>query len=358
MKTRLKIYLGAMPLFWKVYGLIVALLVSVVGLVEFIGEPIAENILVKLYGGFQPWHEAILWVVSIIFPSLACGYVLSKILTRKLGKIAKASKALARGNLEVHLPAAGNKKDAFDVLSQSFNEMADTIKAQRQSERELLVNISHELRSPLTRISVATDILDRKYKEEEIVEIARRLEKEVARMNEMIALLLEQSKDKMLALGKNSIVDLSAILCELAEDFSFQGEIANKGIKTDIASNLRLYGNTPQLERMFGNILGNAMFYSPQGSAIHIAACLQGESVYVTIRDFGPGVPYGELEEIFRAFYRVDGSRARTSGGVGLGLALAREAAIQHGGNIVAHNADPGLCVTVTLPVYTDEQSE
>jgi Signal transduction histidine kinase len=358
MKTRLKIYLGAMPLFWKVYGLIVALLVSVVGLVEFIGEPIAENILVRLYGGFQPWHEAILWIVSIIFPSLACGYVLSKILTRKLGKIAKASKALARGNLEVHLPAAGNKKDAFDVLSQSFNEMADMIKAQRQSERELLVNISHELRSPLTRISVATDILDRKYKEEEIVEITRRLEKEVARMNEMIALLLEQSKDKVLALGKNSIVDLSEILCELAEDFSFQGEIANKGIKTDIASNLRIYGNAPQLERMFGNILGNAMFYSPQGSAIHIAACLQGGSIHVTIRDFGPGVPGGELEEIFRAFYRVDGSRARTSGGVGLGLALAREAAIQHGGNIVAHNADPGLCVTVTLPAYTDEQSE
>ena len=358
MKSWLKAFLTAAPLFWKVYGFIVALLVFVVGLVEFVGEPLATEMLTGLYDGFQPWHEAVLWVVSIIFPSLACGYVLSKILTDKLGKIAKASKALARGNLEVHLPVAGNKKDAFDVLSQSFNEMADTIKMQRQNERQLLVNISHELRSPLTRISVAADILDRKYKDEEIVEITRRLEKEVARMNEMIALLLEQSKYTMLALGENSIVDFGGILRELADDFAFQGEIVNKKIQADIARDLRLYGNASQLERMLGNILGNALFYSPQDSEIHIVAGQMGGSIHISIRDFGPGVPDGELEEIFRAFYRVDSSRARTSGGVGLGLALAREAAIQHGGNIVARNTNPGLCITVMLPAYMEEDAD
>ena len=358
MKARLDNFFNAMPLFWKVYAFIVALLLFVVGLVEFVCEPLATVLLADIYGGFQPWHEAVLWGVSILFPSLACGYVLSRILTKKLGKIAKASKALASGNLEVHLPVTGNNKDAFDVLSSNFNNMADVIKAQRYNERQLLVNISHELRSPLTRISVATDLLDRRYKGPEIVEITRRLGKEVARMNDMISLLLEQAKDTVLALGEGAVVSISDILRELADDFAFQGEIASKGVKADIERNLTVYGNMQQLERMFGNILANAIFYSPGKSSIHVAARQQNGNIYINIRDFGPGVPEGELEEIFRAFYRVDSSRARTSGGVGLGLALAREAAIQHGGNIVARNTNPGLCITVILPVYSEEQND
>jgi two-component system sensor histidine kinase CpxA len=357
-KARLHGLFNAMPLFWKVYAFIVALLIFVVGLLEIVFEPLAIIVLTDICGGFQAWHEAVLWGVSIVFPSLACGYILSRILTKKLGKIANASKSLANGNLEVHLPVTGNKKDAFDVLSSHFNEMADVIKAQRRNERQLLANISHELRSPLTRISVATDLLERRYKEDEIVEITRRLGKEVARMNDMISLLLEQAKDKVLAFGENSLVNVSGILCELADDFAFQGEIANKSVKTDIERNLTVYGNTQLLERMFGNILANAIFYSPSNSSIHVAAQQQNGNIYINIKDFGPGVPEGELGEIFRAFYRVDGSRARTSGGVGLGLAIAREAAIQHGGNIVACNTNPGLSITVTLPIYGEEQND
>ena len=358
MKTRLRAWVNAMPLFWKLYGMIVTLLILVVGFVEIIIEPVAKEMLAGVRDGFQPWHEAILWAVSIILPSLVCGYALTRILTRRLGKIAQASKSLARGNLDIRLPVTGNRKDAFDVLSHGFNEMAGMIKIQRQSERQLLVNISHELRSPLTRISVATDILDRKHEQGEIVEITRRLEKDVARMNEMITLLLAHSKDRLLAQGENIPVNIGEILHELADDFAFQGEIENKGVQTDIAHDLILYGNAPKLESMLGNILANAMFYSPQDSSIQISANLQGDSILINIRDFGPGVPDGELKEIFRAFYRVDDSRARTSGGVGLGLALAWETAIQHGGNIVARNVNPGLCVTVTLPAYIDEQKD
>lgn len=357
MKTGLGACLNTMPLFWKLYGLIVLLLIFVIGFVEIIIEPVAEEMLMGISDGFQARHEVALWAVSILLPSLACGYALTRILTNRLGKIAKASKSLARGNLDIRLPVAGNKKDAFDTLSHSFNEMADMIKIQRQSERQLLVNISHELRSPLTRISIATDILDRKHEQGEIAEITRRLEKDVTQMNEMITLLLAQSKERLLAQGENSPVNIGEILRELADDFAFQGEIENKKIQADIAQTLIIYGNAPQLESMFGNILANAMFYSPQDSAIQIVANLRGDSVLVNIQDCGPGVPDEELKEIFRAFYRVDGSRARTSGGLGLGLALAREAAIQHGGNIVALNVNPGLCVTVTLPAYFDEQN-
>ena len=355
MRARLRKHLNAMPLFWKMYSFTFILLILVVGAMELICEPLAKKILIDVNGGFNPWHEAILWGINIIIPSLICGYVISKRLTKRLGKIANASKALARGNLEVHLPIMGNKKNPFDILSHSFNEMANVIKVQRQNERQLLVNISHELRSPLTRISVAADLLERRYKNTEIREITCRLEKEVVRMNDMVSILLEQAKDKVLALSKNDIVDIEEMLHELTDDFSFQGEIDNKKVEAEIARNLKVYGSTQLLDRMFGNIFANAMFYSPQNSTINVTATQQDDVIRINIRDFGPGVPDEQLEEIFRAFYRVDSSRVRTSGGVGLGLALAREAAIQHGGNIVAHNAGPGLCITVTLPACIEE---
>ena len=353
---QLKTRLDAMPLFWKVYGFIVALLVFVVSLAEGILEPLAADALEDIYGGFQPWHEAVAWAGNILISSLACGYILSKILSDKLGKMAKASKALARGNLEVRLPENGNARDAFDILAHSFNEMADAIKAQQQNDRRLLADISHELRSPLTRMTVATDLLNLKHKDGESVEIALRLEKEIRQMNECIALLMGQARDKLLYSGIKNAIDLSKILAELADDFSFQGERQRIRIRTAISGGLLVYGNALLLERTFGNILSNAIFYSPPDNVIELEAKRKGDNLHISIRDFGPGVPDDRLEEIFRAFYRVDSSRARTSGGVGLGLALAREAAILFGGNIVAHNAHPGLRVTVTFPVYFEDE--
>jgi two-component system sensor histidine kinase CpxA len=353
---QIKTRMNAMPLFWKAYIFIVTLLIFVVGLAECIFEPLAEDALEGLYGGFQPWHEAVIWAVSILIPSLACGYILSKILSDKLGKMAKASKALARGNLEVRLPENGNARDAFDILANSFNEMADAIKTQQHNDRRLLADISHELRSPLTRMAVAADLLNLKHQDEESVEITLRLEKEIRQMNEFISLLMGQARDKLLYSDIKKSLNLKKILTELADDFSFQGEMQRIRMKTTIEDGLILYGNALMLERMFGNILSNAIFYSPPDNVIELDAKRNGDNVSVVIRDFGPGVPEDQLEEIFRAFYRVDSSRARTSGGAGLGLALAREAAILFGGNIVARNAHPGLQVMTTLPVYFEDE--
>lgn len=348
--------LASISLFWKVYVFIVAILLLVVGLAEFILEPLVGGILQNFYGGFKPWHEAVMWGVSISIPSLACGYILSKILSDKLGKMAKASKALARGNLEVRLPESGNDKDAFDLLAHNFNEMAAAIKTQQNNDRRLLADISHELRSPLTRITVATDLLSRRHKDEESVELLLRLEKEIQQMNEFISLLMEQVRDKLLYSGLKKTFDLAILLKELVDDFSFQGEMQSIRIKSRIGGNIIVYGNALLLERMVGNILSNALFYSSSDKKIELDASRDGDNVFVIVRDFGPGVPEEQLEEIFRAFYRVDSSRDRASGGVGLGLALAREAAIQFGGNIIASNAHPGLRVTITLPVYFEDE--
>lgn len=437
MKTRIRAVLDSMPLSVKAAALLAAFLLVVVGVVEVVAEPLTQLAIQSAGGEFGHQQEAATWALWIALPSIAGGIALSRILTRKLVSFARASRAIARGNLGVRLPETSNDRDAFDVLARSFNGMADTIEAQRLSERRLLGDISHELRSPLTRISVAADILARRSgradgrkdgtaggeggevteaggavevtgsgsavevtegkgsrertqgkdageaadagravevpegkgtgelaegkvsgeaaeDREWMREIADRIAREVARMNETISLLLEQSRAGALSPGGNGTVDIGAMLRLLSEDFAFQGEATGRRVAADIGERLQVYGNAPGLERMMVNVIANAMFYGPEGGEVRIAASLNDGHVTVGVRDFGPGVPEGELEDIFRAFYRVDGSRSRESGGAGLGLALAREAAIQHGGNIAAENALPGLRVTVTLPAGED----
>ena len=101
---------------------------------------------------------------------------------------------------------------------------------------------------------------------------------------------------------------------------------------------------------MFANVVNNALRYTPSGTSVVIRARKEAERVLIEVRDYGPGVPDSMLEDIFHPFFRVDDSRDRETGGVGLGLALAKQAAHAHGGAITAFAANPGLRMLVTLP--------
>ena len=339
-----------MSLFWKAYLLIAGLLTLVVALAEFTIEPSLEVMLEGMYGGFQPWHEAVIWVAVILTSSLLCGYILSKILTHKLDRMARVSSALARGNLSARLPAQGNNKDAFDILARGFNEMAGAIEDQLRHERRLLADISHELRSPLTRMTIAVELLERRRGEDERATLLARLAREVDNMKDLVSTLLVKARESFNAKEDFGEVDISGLLRELVDDAAFLGEARQKNVRAEIADGLAVYGHVDLLQRLFGNILSNAVFYTPDNGEVLVRARLCAEKVLVTIRDFGPGVPENQLEDIFRAFYRVDGSRSRVSGGAGLGLAIAREAAVRHGGEIAARNIAPGLEMTVALP--------
>ena len=340
-----------LPLFWKVYIIIVALLVTVVGFAELVLENLAKMILTEMYGKFLIWHEIIVWIVGILLPCLVCGYILSHHLSRKLENMANVSEALARGNLKVRLPVIDNDRDAFDKLFKSFNEMADAIDRRLENERRLLIDVSHELRSPLTRMAITAELLLNQESDPKNIDLLERLEKEIGRMNELIELLLSQSPNHT---GNNvpmAEIDLRYTLIELAQDFSFQGKPSGKNVVCRVPDELKTVGNELLLKQMIGNIIANAIFYAPAGSEILISAVAHENGLEIVIRDYGPGVPEESLADIFRAFYRVDSSRARQDGGAGLGLALAREAALVHGGDIGARNAEPGLEVQIILPL-------
>lgn len=341
----------ALPLSWKLFIGIVSLMSMVVGLVEGVLDPLVKGLMGGEDAELAGWREAVLWAVSIAFPALGGGVLLTRILSRRINALAKASQAFAGGNLSVRLPETHNDRDAFDVLTRNFNSMADSLERLLHNERRLLVDISHELRTPLTRMRIAVALLQRQNAKGNFVELTQCLEKEVADMSELVGLLLRQGKE---SLGPGATVEpvaLDVLLKNIAKEFLFQASAAHKSICWEIPDGIWIEGNASSLQRLFSNLLSNALFYAPDNTEVVIAVKTDGGSVVVDIRDFGPGVPEDSLEDIFRAFYRVDDSRARNAGGVGLGLAIAKEITLAHGGNLSAANVSPGLLVTVILPL-------
>ncbi len=347
-----------LSLFWKIYCFCVILIFIIVATVEAVVEPAISMLMEKyLKRQFEVWHEIILWFITISIQALACGYAFTKYFSGRLAKLVKASQSLAKGNFEARLPAKNNNKDEFDLLIQSFNRMSESITGLMRNERRLLADISHELRSPLTRMQIAAALLKREETDPKRFELARRIEIETEHMDQLIGSLLTQGKDRFMeSEGPREDVDLSELLATAVDDFNFTNMGKNKKIKADIQSGLTVFGHIAVLNRMLGNVLANAIFYAPTGSAVNVAAKTADDAIEISVRDFGPGVPENLLADVFRPFFRVDSSRSRESGGAGLGLALTKEAALAHGGTIVASNANPGLLITIILPILTEDE--
>lgn len=339
-----------LPLFWQIYAFIVFVLFGVVGLAELVLEPWIEALVLGKADYGVDWYEAPVWAVSILVPSIACGLIISRKLTRRLSAMAQAARSIARGNLGVRLPEGGDENNPFNDLARSFNHMADAVASQLDGERRLLADISHELRSPLARMAVAAELMGRPQDPEKRAATLLRMEKEIRRMGGLVSHLLAQARERSLEAEPSDTGDFAALLGEIVEDYRFQAEQRGVVVQAFLDPAAAVQAAPSQLRTIFGNILDNAVFYSPPDGLITVAASCGEENLRVAIRDHGPGVPEEKLPDIFRAFFRVDESRARASGGAGLGLALAKAEAGRLGGDITAENARPGLLVTVTLP--------
>jgi two-component system sensor histidine kinase CpxA len=217
--------------------------------------------------------------------------------------------------------------------------MAARIQSLVEAQRRLLADVSHELRSPLTRLNLAVE-LARKAPEASLDRIAR----EAARLNELVGEVLDLSRAE--ANPARERVELRTLVEQLVEDARVEAE--PRGVRLELrAEECVVTGDPELLRRAVENVLRNAIRYAPEGSAVEVAVTAQGG---VRIRDYGPGAPEAELGRLFEPFYRVERDRDRASGGAGLGLAIARRAVALHGGTIAAENAGPGLAVTLRIP--------
>jgi two-component system sensor histidine kinase CpxA len=244
----------------------------------------------------------------------------------------------------------GNRRDELASLGADFDLMAEKIESLINSQRRLLGDISHELRSPLARLNVALE-LARQRAGDDAASALERIQHEAENLNEMIGQLLALTRLESGAEGmKKTAVDLVPLVTAISDDARFEAASRNRSVQLKSSSRCTTVGNELLLRRAIENVVRNAVQYTAEGTAVEVEVSCSDVAV-ITIRDHGAGVPENALVEIFRPFYRVDDARDREAGGVGLGLAIADRAVRLHDGSVKAANAsEGGLLVTIILP--------
>ena len=289
-----------------------------------------------------------LWlrITLAVFISGVICFGLSKLMTSRLKELQVASRRLATGDLDTRLQTRDRGGDETDELARDFNSMAEQLQARIEAQKRLLGDVSHELRSPLARLRVALVLAEQK--PEQKSEYLHRIEQEAERLEALVSQLLS-SQERDITL--NLQMDLVALLEQLCLDANFEGQVAGKrfSFKSDSAQ-AEVDSCTDLLRKSFDNILRNALHHTVENSEVKISLSSIEDAYQVCIEDQGPGVPAGDLEKIFKEFYRVDSARSPNSGGHGLGLAIAKRALRQHGGKVTAANTGTGLKITVILP--------
>jgi len=293
-----------------------------------------------------------LLVAAILTAGLVC-YWLARSLTAPIRSLTSATRRLAAGELDARATGGDHRHDEIADLGRQFNLMAERLESLVTSQRELLRNVSHELRSPLARLNVALG-LARRTAEGETLDQLDRIEREADRLNQLIGQLLTLSR---LEAGDPSLerrpVPLNDLVETIAEDARFEAGARGIRVVVEHGQEGESVNGVPELLRSaLENVVRNALRYAPEGSAVEMR--VNGGSnghATVSIRDHGPGVPDDELPNLFRPFHRVDAARDQRGGGAGLGLAIVQRSVELHGGRVTAKNAaGGGLVIDIDLP--------
>jgi signal transduction histidine kinase len=245
------------------------------------------------------------------------------------------------------------RRDEIGSLARAFNETAERLQRLLTSERRLLADISHELRSPLARLKFAVRLARTSPDQGHALD---RIERDVDRIASMVSELVEITRaEGDPEASKFEIVDLEQVVNDIVSEERLDAEI--RGCRLQVRAQLeqRLWGDRELLRRGIGNVLRNAIRYSPSYSIIQVTLTETAADTTVEIRDHGPGVAEELLSQIFKPFFRAEDARDSDSGGVGLGLSIAMRAIQLHQGTISAENAKPGLRVRITLPRLPSE---
>jgi signal transduction histidine kinase len=289
----------------------------------------------------QPQH---LWIIGLVV--LLC-YGFAYHLTSPVRRLSAVVDCFGRGDFSARAPA--NRKDELGDLARSFNQMAGRIQTLLAAERRLLLDISHELRSPLARLGVAVELARSGEDREHML---NRIQKEADRLNELVGELLQVTRvESDPSMQKTETVHLDELLADLVYDSLLEAKAKDCTLLLKAPVSAIVIGDEELIRRALENVIRNAIRYAPRNTAVDIELAKSHTTAIVSVRDYGPGVPDEALSRIFDPFYRVDSDRNRASGGLGLGLAIARRSVQLHKGKLTAQNARPGLLVTMEFPV-------
>lgn len=300
------------------------------------------------------WMRILLITIVVVFLCRA----LAQYLVFPVLELRNMSRSIAAGNFQMRLPATLTaRSDELGNLANDFNILAETIESALKGQKQLLRDVSHELRSPLARIRICLELLrtgDGTSQEG----LIGKMERDVERLNELIQQILDLSRleqCKALPIEKASF-DLVDFIRHTLADAHFEAELVQKKLVfTCPTTPVVVYASREFLRRALENVLRNAIRYTPEKTEVTVELrpeVAPSPCVRLWIRDQGPGVPPESLPRLFDPFFRCQEDRARDSGGIGLGLSIVRKAIAAHDGIVSARNISPtGLEIEFQLPL-------
>jgi two-component system sensor histidine kinase CpxA len=302
-------------------------------------------------------HSFMLRIPAALLASGIICLLMARYLTAPIGKLKSAVRRLAQGDLHVRVAdSLGRRNDEIATLGRDFDTMAAQIESLMKAHERLFREIAHELRSPLTRLNVALEI-SRKHTDKNAKRFLDRIAAETDNLSLLITQLLTLSRldNANLTLQRKPVV-LEELVGRIAQDASFEGETRDCAVVFECRDRCTLPADGNLLRSAIENVIRNALRFTPKGTQVEVTQLLEregsGVKAVICVRDFGPGVPPGNLKKLFEPFFRADAVTVRTNQSAGLGLAIAMRAVHMHNGLIMARNADDGgLIVEIRLPL-------
>lgn len=286
----------------------------------------------------------------LIVAATGVGWFMARRAVSGVEAVTRTARKISEGTLEERVPVR-ERGDEIDQLATTFNQMLDRIQTLLAEIKEMSDNIAHDLRSPLTRIrGVAEVTLTTGRSPKEYEAMAASVIEECDRLLDMINTMLMISKTEA---GVDQLsrekIDLAGLVREACELFEPNAEDQRVTLDCDVPGPSQILGDTRMIQRMFSNLLDNAIKYTPSGGSVTVSMADKDDQVMISFKDTGCGISPNDLPRVFERFYRCDQSRSQT--GIGLGLSLARAIAKAHGGEITATSVpNQGSTFTATLP--------
>lgn len=303
-------------------------------------------------GVFRSAQVPIVTAVATLLVSTVVCFLLARYLSDPIRHLRAATRSIAAGDLGFRVSSLmGKRRDELAMLALDFDLMAERLRALLASQRELLRDVSHELRSPLARLQIALGLARRP--NADLEQEFNRIERETARLDELIGeiLSLSQLDDPARTLLVEA-VNLEELLESLADNARVEADPRSIRVQLDPVLPLKIEADRELLFRALENVLRNAVRFSPHGTTIEVSVERAADSAVLRIRDHGPGVPAEALDRIFEPFFCVAQARNRESSGYGIGLAITARVVALHQGSVHARNAAAGgLEIEIRLPL-------
>jgi signal transduction histidine kinase len=347
----LTILVGAVVLWSAAQAVAPAALAPHVALMKRLIGPRPEMEII-LFRGFADAMNTALGAAAVaaVLTALAVSVFVTRRIVSPVAAMTRASTRIAGGRYDERVPITS--ADELGQLAAQFNRMAATLEQTEAHRRDLIADVAHELRTPLASIAGYMEgMLDGVIAPEP--ETFHRVHRETERLQRLVADLQELSRAEagrvllhMRAVRPETLVEAAA--ARLRPQFDGKGV----GLTVELASGLPAVAADPdRIGQVLTNLLGNALQYTPSGGHVTVRAARDNGGVSIAVADTGIGIPAEHLPRVFERFYRVDRSRARASGGSGIGLTIARHLVEAHGGTIRADSPGPGRGSTFTVVV-------